>query len=181
MSVLRQSFAQTLAVTVLNGTTVEADLFGPETPLSPPYAENSDHVVEPRQVRQNEAGWVVVDGLTNLAVATVTFDVEIWARKQQAAQKNLEGPLFPSGATPASDPYLKRAVASGLAGNSALLASVLGGGLGGTPDKDVPLLHVRADEYVKLRITNGSGGDLSDTLLAKYDLGLNPQSSNFLA
>lgn len=181
MSVLRQQFAQSLAVTVPNGATVEADLFGPESPLSPPYAEGTDHVIEPRQVRQNEAGWVVVDGLTNLAVATVTVDVEIWARAATAAQRNIEAPLFPSGAAAAADPRLKRAVATGLAGNSAVLAAVLGGGLGGTTSKDVPALHLRADEFVKLRFANASGGSLGDTLLAKYDLGGNPGDSHRLA
>lgn len=181
MSVLRQQFAQTLAVTVAAAETLEVDLFGPESPLSPPYAENTDHVVEPRQVRQNEAGWVVVDGFTNLAVATTTVDVEIWARAATAAQRNIEGPLFPSGAAAAADPALKRAVASGLVGNSPILASILGGGLGGVDAKDVPALHLRADEFVKLRITNGAGGPLSDTLLAKYDLGGNPGDTHRLA
>jgi len=181
MSVLRQQFAQTLVASVPDATTLEFDLFGPESPLAPPYAENTDHVTEPRQVRQNEAGWVVIDGLSNLAVPTVTFDVEIWQRGAASAQRNLQAPLFPSGAAPAADPSLKRAVATGLVGDSTLLPSILGGGLGGVDTKDVPALHLRADEFVKLRITNGSGGLLADTFLAKYDLGGSPGDTHRLA
>lgn len=181
MSVLRQQFGRATSVTVNNGVTGEADLFGPESPLAPPYAENTDHVVEPRQVRQNEAGWAVIDGWTNFAVSTVTVDIEIWERKAAAAQRNLEAPLFPSGATAAADPQLKRVVASALAGDDALVTSLFGGGLGGVDNKDVPALHLRADEFIKLRITNGSGGNLTDTLRVKYDLGGNPGDTHRLA
>ena len=183
MSVLRQQFMQSLALSVPAGETLDADLFGPESPLAPPYAENTDHVVEPRQVRQNEAGWVVVDGWSGsgLAAATTSVDVEIWSRASAAAQRNIEGPLFPSGAAAAADPVLKRVVASGLAGDDAALLAVLGGGFGGVDAKDVPALHVRADEYVKLRVTNGAGGALTADLRAKYDLGGNPGDTHRLA
>ena len=183
MSVLRQQFAQTLVASVPAATTLEFNLFGPESPLAPPYAEGTDHVIDPRQVRQNEAGWVVIDGLTGggLANAAVFFDVEIWQRGAASAQRNLEAPLFPSGAAAAADPSLKRAVASALAGNSALLASIFGGSLGGTTSKDVPALHLRADEFVKLRVNNTTGGVLLDTLLAKYDLGGSPGDTHRLA
>lgn len=184
MSVLRQQFAQDIAVTVIDATTEVVDLFGPISPLATPYAENTDHVTEPRQTRQNESGWVVVDGWDGSAldVATVTLDVEIWSQASRASQRNVEAALFPSGATAPTDPMLKRVVATGLLGNSATVLAVFGGGLGGNDVKDIPALHLRADEFVRLSITNASGGDLGPvTLSAKYDLGGNPGDTHRLA
>jgi hypothetical protein len=120
-----------------------------------------------------------------LETADLTVDVEIWSRGNRAAQKGLEGPLFPSGAAPAADPALKRVVASGLSGDTATdtaLLSILGGGFGGVDVKDVPALHVRADEFVKLRLTATAGAALGPvTLSAKYDLGGHPGDTHRLA
>jgi len=184
MSVLRQQFLRQTAVTAAATSTTLADLFGPESALAPPYAENTDHVVLPRQSRQNEAGWVTIDGwdASALDAAALTVDVEIWERASNAAQRGLDGPLFPSGAAPASDPVLKRVVATGIAGNSDDLLSVFGGALGATlTSVDAPKLHVRANEFVRLRIVNGAGALGPVTLTAKYDLGNNPQGSSLLA
>jgi hypothetical protein len=125
-------------------------------------------------------GW---DG-TALDAAALTVDVEIWERASNAAQRGLDGPLFPSGATAASDPFLKRVVATGIAGNSDDLLSVFGGALPLGPtlsSVDAPKLHVRANEFVKLRITNSGGALGPVTLTAKYDLGNHPQGSSLLA
>lgn len=185
MATLRQQFMRQATVNVAAGpSTTVVDLLGPESPLAPPYAENTDHVVEPRQVRQNESGWVVIDGWDGsaLAIAGLLVDVEIWSRASAAAQKGLEAPLFPSGAAPAADPQLKRVVSSGLAGNSGALLSVFGGGFGGVDDKDVPAIHVRADEFVRLRLGYAAGGALGPvTLSAKYDLGGHPGDTHRLA
>lgn len=186
MSLLRQQFVRQTSVTAAATSVTVADLLGPETALAAPYAENTDHVVDPRQVRQNEAGWVVVDGWDGSALdaAALTVDVEIWSRGARAAQKNLAAPLFPSGATAASDPMLKRVVATGLLGNSEALTAVFGGEdpLGPTLSSvDAPKLHLRADEFIRLRLTN-SGAALGPVILtAKYDLGNNPQGSSLLA
>jgi hypothetical protein len=184
MSVLRQQFGTTLSITSTDGETEEFDLFGPESALAPPYAENSDHVVIPRQVRQNEAGWVVIDGWNGsaLAVANMTVDIEIWARGSSAAQRGLEAPLFPSGAAAAADPSLKRVVASGLGGTDALIDSLFGGALGGQDSKDVPAVHLRAEVLVKIRLANATGGDIGPVVLvAKYDLGGNVGDTHRLA
>jgi len=187
MSTLRQQFARKVVVnTAASPSVTLVDILGPESPLTPPYAENSDHVVEPRQVRQNEAGFVVVDGFAASALATddLTLDIEIWRRGARAAQRGLEAPLFPSGAAAASDPSLKRVVTTGLLGaaDAALIASALGGALGGVNDKDVPALHLRADEFVRLRLTATAGGALGPvTLSAKFDLGGNPGDTHRLA
>ena len=186
MAHLRQQFMRQTSVTAAATATTLVDLVGPETALAPPYAENTDHVVDPRQVRQNEAGWVVIDGWDGSALdaAALTVDVEIWARASRAAQKGLEGPLFPSGAAAAADPVLKRVVASGLAGNDDALLAVFGGAapLGPTLSSvDAPKLHLRADEFVRLRLVNAGGALGPVTLTAKYDLGNNPQGSSLLA
>ena len=79
MATLRQQFMRQVDVTVpASPSTTLVDFFGPESPLAPPYAENTDHVVEPRQYRQNEAGWVVINGWNGSAldVADMTVDVE---------------------------------------------------------------------------------------------------------
>lgn len=185
MATLRQQFMRQVTVNVAAGpSTTLVDVLGPESPLATPYAENTDHVIEPRQVRQNEAGWVVIDGWAGsaLAIAGLLVDVEIWSRASRAAQKGLEAPLFPSGAAPAADPQLKRVVATGLAGDGTDLVSIFGGAFGGTPDKDVPALHVRADEFVRLRLNYAAGGALGPvTLSAKYDLGGHPGDTHRLA
>lgn len=184
MSVLRQQFVRRTSVTAAATSTTLVDLEGPESALAAPYAEGTDHVVRERQVRQNEAGWVVIDGWNGSALdaAALTVDVEIWARASSAAQKNTQTALFPSGATAASDPFLKRVVASGVPGNSDDLLAVFGGGLGATLSTvDAPKLHVRADEFVRLRIVNSAGALGPVVLTAKYDLGSNPKGSSLLA
>jgi len=183
MAQLRQQFLRQLAVTAAATSTTIADILGPETTLAAPYAENTDHVIRDRQVRQNEAGWVVIDGwdASVLDSANLTVDVEIWSRAASAAQKGLEAALFPSGATAAADPVLKRVVTTGVAGNSTALLAVFGGALGGADAKDVPVLHVRADEFVRLRIVNSSTALGPVTLSAKFDLGMNPNDTNRLA
>jgi hypothetical protein len=178
MSVLRQQFLRQVAVTAAATPAVTTvDIFGPETPLAVPYAENTDHVIRERQVRQDEAGWVVIDGWDTSALdnAALGVTVEIWSRASSAAQKGLTGPLFPSGAAAATDPVLKRVVATAVPGNSDGLIAIFGGVVaGGIGTKDVPLLHVRADEFVRLTITNTGGALGPVTLSAKYNLGPHP-------
>jgi hypothetical protein len=129
---------------------------------------------------------VVIDGWDGsvLDAAALTVDVEIWSRGAQASQRNMSAPLFPSGAAAAADPMLKRVVATGLAGNSEALTAVFGGDdpLGPTLSSvDAPKLHLRAGEFVRLRIAN-SGAALGPVVLtAKYDLGNTPQGSSLLA
>jgi len=178
MSVLRQQFLRQVAVTAAATPAVTTvNIFGPESPLESPYAENTDHVIRDRQVRQNEAGWVVIDGwdASVLDAAALGVTVEIWSRASASAQKGLEAPLFPSGAAVAADPVLKRVVASAVPGNSTALVGIFGGVIaGGVGTKDIPLLSVRADEFVRLTITNTGGALGPVTLSAKYNLGPNP-------
>ena len=187
MATLRQQFSRKVVVNLAaSPSTTEIDIVGPESATAVPYAENSDHVIEPRQVRQNEAGWCVVDGFaaSGLDVDDVTYDIEIWRRPAQAAQKGLEGPLFPSGAAAAAVPSLSRVVASGLLGaaDEALIVSSLGGSLGGVDAKDVPALHLRADEFVRIRATKTAGAALGPiSLYAKFDLGGHPGDTHRLA
>jgi len=185
MATLRQQFLRQVVLSVAaSPSTTNLDIFGPESPLETPYAENTDHVIRPRQNRQNEAGFVVIDGWgTPFNVDTVNLDVEIWSRRSSAAQKNLEAPLFPSGAAVPTDPQLKRVVATGLLGLTHItdIAAIFGGGFGGRDTKDVPLLHVRADEFVRLRVNNTAAGALGPlTLSAKFDLGISPADTNRL-
>jgi hypothetical protein len=77
---------------------------------------------------------------------------------------------------------LKRVVATAVPGNDTKLQSIFGGAFGGVDEKDVPLLHVRAGEFVRLRLTLSAGGPLGPvTLDAKYDLGIHPGDTNRLA
>ena len=185
MAQLRQQFLRQLAVTAAATGTTVVDILGPESALAGPYAENADHVIDPRQVRQNEAGWLVVDGWDGSVLddAALTVDVEIWSRGARAAQKGLEAPLFPSGAAAAADPALKRVVASGVLGTSDALIAILGGKLGvaGSSVRDVPMLHVRADEFVRMTLVNTGAALGPVTLSAKYDLGMNPADTQRLA
>ena len=183
MAQLRQQFLRQIAVTAAASSTTTVDILGPETALAAPYSENTDHVVDPRQVRQNEAGWLSISGWNGSALdsSDLTVDVEIWSRGARAAQKGLEAPLFPSGAAAAADPVLKRVVATGVAGDDAQLSAIFGVTEDTVPQKDVPLLHVRADEFVRLSIVNASTALGPVTLTAKYDLGINPNDTMRLA
>ncbi len=178
MAQLRQQFLRQMSVTLAAAGTTLVDVLGPETALSAPYAENSDHVIDPRQVRQNESGFVNITMAAGLLVAGVVYDVEIWTRGARAAQRGLETALFPSGALAATDPALKRVVATGILGNDANLVAILGGATG-TPN--VPMLSVRAGEFVRLRavVAGGAIGPLA--LTAKFDLGMNPADTQRLA
>lgn len=176
MAQLRQVFYRQTAVTAgANGTTL-VDLVGPETALADPFAEGTDHVVRDRQVRQNESGWFSLSGWDSSALdaSALTIDVEVWSRASSAAQKGLEAPLFPSGAAAVADPVLKRVVVSGMAGNDDDLLEIYGGASLLPEDQNVPQIHLRADEFVRLRIVNSSSALGPVTLIAKYDLGLNP-------
>lgn len=182
MAQLRQQFLRNLSVDLPDAATTLVDVVGPETPLAVPYAENTDHVVRERQVRQNEAGYVAIELAATMKVANTTYDVEIWRRASSAAQKGLEAPLFPSGAAAAADPVLRRVVATGLAGDSDALEAVLGGATLALADAHVPLLSVRADEFVRLRIANATGGALnSQNIQARFDLGINQNDTMRLA
>lgn len=183
MAQLRQQFIRQIAVTAAATSTTTVDIFGPESTLAPAYAENTDHVIKDRQNRQNESGFAVIDGWDTSALdaAALTVSIEIWSRAAASPQKGLDGALFPSGATAAANPVLKRVVVNGLAGNDDGLLSAFGGGFGGTPDKDVPLLAVRADEFIRLVIVNSAGALGPVTLSVKYDLGMNPADTNRLA
>ena len=183
MSTLRQQFLRRVVIDIAGaGAVTTVDILGPESPLEPPYAENTDHVIRDRQVRQNEAGFVVITEPTNNldTAAEYLFDVEIWSRASSAAQKGLEAALFPSGAPAPADPVLKRVVSTAIPG--ADVAPILGGAFGGADNKDVPLLHVRADEFVRLLITENGGGAAASTVFeAKFDLGISAADSNRLA
>ena len=181
MAQLRQQFLRQLAVTAAATATTVVDILGPETATAAPYAENTDHVVDPRQVRQNEAGFMQIAGWDASALddAALTVDVEVWSRGARAAQKGLEAPLFPSGAAAAADPVLKRVVATGILGNDVNLLEIFGGVTLIT--KNVPLIHVRADEFVRLRLVNTGAALGPVTLSVKYDLGMNPADTNRLA
>lgn len=180
MSVLRQQFLRQVAVTAAAADVTPVDIFGPESPLETPFAEGTDHVVRERAARQNEAGWVTIDGwrASALAVPALLVDVEIWSRGSASAQRGMSAPYYPTGAAAAADPVLKRVVASGVAGDSAALLAIFGVGYSGvatsTSTKNVPALHVRADEFVRLRLTNPGGALGPVTLSAKYDLGHHP-------
>ena len=178
MAQLRQQFMRQFAVTLAAADTTVVDILGPETALAAPYAENTDHVIRERQVRQNESGFVNITLAGALLAATITYDVEIWKRASSADQKGLEAPLFPSGAAAAANPTLSRVVVSGILGNDANLPFILGGPIG-TPD--VPLLHVRADEFVRLRAVVPGGAIGPALVTAKFDLGMNPADTNRLA
>ena len=180
MAQLRQQFLRRTSVTAAATSVTLVDLVGPESDLASPYAEGSDHVVAPRQVRQNESGWVVIDGWDGSALdsANLTVDVEVWSRASSGAQKGLSSALFPSGAAVAADPVLKRVVASGIPGNSDDILAVFGGGHGTSDLRNKPLIHVRADEFVRLRLTNAAGALGPVVLTAKYDLGLSPADND---
>jgi hypothetical protein len=184
MSVLRTQSLQRTAATLVNNAVTMVNLAGPTSPAETPYAEGTDHVERLRHNRQNEAGWAVVDLPAAFVAGNVWLRaVEIWA-SATPGQTGLAPPLFPTGATPAPNgaAYLKRVVfstdANDFATNGAAAQAILGGELGAVGDKDVPALHVRADEFIQLRFGNTSGGDIGPEFIeVKYDLGLAPSDS----
>ena len=174
MAQLRQQFLRQQAVTLAATATTIFDVVGPETALASPYAEGTDHVTNPRQVRQNESGWVNIEITAGLLTANTTYTVEIWKKASTAAQKGLDTALFPSGAAAAADPSLQRVVVSSVLGNSVGLDDLLGGPLA-TPVG--PGLHLRADEFVRFTVVNASTALGPLMVTSKFDLGLNPNDS----
>lgn len=181
MSVLRRQFLRQVVVSTAAAPSVTlVDIVGPESAQEAPYAEGTDYVTRPRQSLQNNAGWVVVDGWdgSSLATANLTVDVEIWSRATVSHGRNIQAPLFPNGGGVATDPVLKRVVATGVPGNSAALVAILGGEFGGDEAKDKPALYVNADEFIRLRLTATTGGALGPvTLSAKFDFGQHPSQA----
>ena len=181
MSVIRTQFLRHTTATLINAAETVVDIFGPETASEPPYAENTDHVTRPRQVRENEAGVAQVGLPANFLAANVFLrKVEIWDKKSLPGQRGLDPALFPSGATPGGSDR-KRVVFDSEAADLIDLTddgmlSILGGSpLDADPDKHTPLLTVGADEFIKLTFFNNSGGDIGpEVIQTKFDLGLNP-------
>ena len=179
MSVLATQFLRRTAATLLNAPAAptEVDIFGPESETETPYAENTDHVIRPRQLRQNEAGFVIVDLPAAFVNANIFLrGVEIWSRNSIPFQRGLGTAMFPTGAAVAASPMLKRTVFASTANDTpttlAATLSILGGTLTGSDaTKDTPALKVNADEFVKLRLFNNTGGPLTDTIDSKFDLG----------
>lgn len=187
MSVLRQTFLRQTTASFPNAAATTVDILGPESTTADPYAEGTDHVVAPRQVRQNEAGWAVVDLPTGLEAANIFLrGVEIWSRQVQAVQSGLSAALFPSGATAGgTSPVLKRVVFSSTANdtptNGTNVVAILGGTLNTTATLSLPRLHVRADEFIRVTLFNNSGAPINNAVITtKFDLGLNPASSDIL-
>jgi len=179
MSVLATQFLRRTTVTLLNAPAAptEVDIFGPESGTEPPYAENTDHVIRPRQIRQNEAGFVVIDLPGAFVNANIFLrGVEVYSRNSIPMQRGLGTAMFPSGAATPSSPMLKRQIFSSSANDTpttlAAILSILGGTLTGSDaTKDTPAIKVNADEFVKLRLFNNTGGPVTDTIDSKFDLG----------
>lgn len=195
MTVLRTQGIERTSVTAVNGAFTTFDLPRPETtPKEPAYAENSDHVVAPVQLREYEAGHCVVELGTTLVASNVFLDKLEIVKLLPTPQKGLSGlsstginsppgaeePLFPSGA--AADAELVRVLldrqqANDLATNEDLVTKFLGGTDGSDTVRSYPGITLRSGEFVRITLGNTSGGNLTDTVTGTYKFGLNQQDT----
>jgi hypothetical protein len=170
---------------LVNGVETTIDIPRPQTtPAEPGYAETVDHVTRLPAIREYEAGHVIIE-LPGTHIAADVFMRKIEIHKLlPTAQKGVAGPgnaLFPSGA--AVDSSFVRDVydAAGgnlLATNEDALVEILGGEMLNPtgPDRSYPGLTLRAGEFVRLVVFNGSGADIDAgdrVYSAAYKLGLN--------
>lgn len=184
MTVLRTQGIEQLSVTAVNATFTTFDLPRPETaPKAPAYAENSDHVTAPIQLREDEGGHVVVEFGTNLVAATVWLDKVEIVRLLPTPQKGITGPsgaMFPSGAP--SDETLVRTLldrgqANDLATNTDAFLDFFGQPSHSNTVRSYPGITLRSGEFVRITLGNTSGGDLTDLVTGTYKLGLNQQDT----
>lgn len=181
-SVLRtQGINQAVAVTLTNAVITAVDIPRPQTtPAQPPYAENTDHVVAPTFLREEEAGHCVID-LPAVFVAANVFLTNLSIKKLlPTPQKGLQDPstaFFPTGAP--TDTTLVRTLYSDPTGlllptNADSLRDLLGNLRASATVRSFPGLSLRAGEFVHMEFKNSSGGDLGPANInAVYKLGLN--------
>ena len=182
MTVLRTQGIERLSVTAVNAAFTAFDLPRPETtPKQPAYAENSDHVIAPVHLREDEGGHCVIQLGALLTAANVWLDKVEIVKLLPTAQKGITGPsgaLFPSGAP--SDATLVYALmdrggANDLSTDDPSSLDLLGmqrnSGVG--ESRSYPGITLRSGEFVRITLGNTSGGDLTDVVTAVYKLGLN--------
>lgn len=181
-----------------NGVETTVDIPRPETtPKETAYAEGTDHVIREPAIREFEAGHVIIEHPSTWDIATLYLrKVEIH-QILPAAQKGLSGPssdfafpagapgpIFPSGA-PAQTGFVRTVYDAGGLNTTPMnddsVTEILGGNMldpavAGAPQRSYPGVTLRAGEFVRLVVFNGSGGDLDSgarTFSAAYKLGLN--------
>lgn len=180
MTVLRTQGIERISATAVNAAFTAIDVPRPETsPKEPAYAENSDHVTAPVQLREYEAGHCVVELGAALVAANCFLDKVEIVKLLPEAQKGITGPsgaLFPSGAP--SDETLVRTLldrqgANDLATNDPAIGKFLGQTVAPDTVRTYPGITLRSGEFLRLTFGNTSGGDLTDVITATYKFGLN--------
>lgn len=185
MTTTRTQSVQRTTVSFPDAAVTAFDLPRPQTvPAEPAYAENSDHVVREPALREFEAGHVVVDFAATLAVADVFLDRVEVRKLLPTPQKGVTGPsgaFFPTGA--ATDESLVRTLIDRGEANDLLLsdeavADFFGQTKSPNTVRSYPGVTLRAGEFLRIYISNQSGGALADqAITGTYKLGLNQRDT----
>ncbi len=185
MTVTRTQGIERTLVSFPDVTTTTFDLPRPQTtPQDPPYAELTDHLNKNQNLREFEAGHVVVDFASTLAVASVFLDKVEVRKLLPAAQKGVATPgnaLFPTGSP--TDETLVRTLIDRAGANDLLLSDsavldFFGNAKTGNTVRSFPGVTLRAGEFLRISIRNNSGGALNNqAITATYKLGLNQQDT----
>lgn len=185
MTSTRTQSVQRVAVDFPDATVTAFDLPRPQTvPQENAYAETVDHVVRPPALREFESGHVVVDFAATLAVANVFLDRVEVRKLLPTAQTGVTGPsgaFFPTGAP--TDESLVRTLIDRNEADDLLLSDeavvdFFGGTRSGHSVRSYPGVTLRAGEFLRIYISNASGGALNgQDITGTYKLGLNQQDT----
>lgn len=185
MAVTRTQGVEQIIASFPDVTITSVDVPRPQTsPAEPAYAENTDHVIAPPALREMEAGHVQIAFASTLLAAGVFLDRVEVRKLLPAAQKGIAGPgdaFFPSGA-PADETLVRtlvdRAGADDLLLSDDSVVDLFGRTSGANTVRSYPGITLRSGEFLRLLISNQSGGALNDQeITAKYNLGLNQQDT----
>ena len=181
MTVTRTQGIERSLVDFPDVTITTFDLPRPETtPKEAAYSETVDHVTRPPANREMEAGHCVVDFAASLKVASVFLDKVEVRKLLPIPQKGIAGPgdaLYPTGA-PTDESLVRVLLDRGAADDLLLSDDAADDFFGNAKDsqtaRSFPGITLRAGEFLRISISNQSGGALNaQAVTATYKLGLN--------
>jgi len=186
MTVTRIQATKVVTQTFPNTTLTSFDIPRPQTttPAQVPYAEGSDHVVEPPARDDFSAGHCTVELPATLKLANVYCrTVEIRKALPPAQTGNVTAAaLFPNGAPAASGHvrFIVNETTDVLPTASDAFLDLMGEphATVSTTVRSFPGITLREGEFIRMSLYNNSGGALTDQVItANYKFGLNQQDT----
>jgi len=187
MTVTRIQATKVVTQTFPNTTLTSFDIPRPQTttPAQVPYAEGSDHVVEPPARDDFSAGHCTVELPATLKLANVYCRTVEIRKILPPAQKGVQGPAtayYPTGA-PTDTGHVRFIVnetTDVLPTASDAFLDLMGEphATVSTTVRSFPGITLREGEFIRMSLYNNSGGALTDQVItANYKFGLNQQDT----